>query len=134
MEKEKVIWESCGYFLCFPIKNCHYTLYKDSITVQSGITLQTIQSTKLHNIITKEMTASPLDRLFNCEKIRLMTWGNKTPDLEMYVKNPKAIFQLIEETKAEDRRRFIESRKQNDRRRNYKKKNGKKNNAPNDRS
>ena len=42
-----------------------------------------------------------------------MTWGASTPDLEMYVKHPKEVFQLIEDTKQEDHRRFVESRKQN---------------------
>lgn len=88
-------------------------LYKDSITIQSGLSLQKIQSTKLHNIITKEMTASPIARLFHCGKIRLMTWGASTPDLEMYVKHPKEVFQLLKDTKQEDHCRFVESCKQN---------------------
>ncbi len=67
MQKE-IVWESHGYLLEFLFKHLHYVLYKDSITVQSGLSLQKIQSTKLHNIITKEMTASPIARLFHCGK------------------------------------------------------------------
>ena len=130
MQKE-IVWESHGYLFGIPFKHLHYVLYKDSITVQSGLSLQKIQSTKLHNIITKEMTASPIARLFHCGKIRLMTWGASTPDLEMYVKHPKEVFQLIEDTKQEDHRRFVESRKQN-RYKNERKQTGGKRNAPND--
>ena len=130
MQKE-IVWESYGDFWGIPFKHLRYVLYKDSITIQSGLSLQKIQSTKLHNIITKEMTASPIARLFHCGKIRLMTWGASTPDLEMYVKHPKEVFQLIEDTKQEDHRCFVESRKQN-RRKNERKYTGGKRNAPND--
>lgn len=113
MGKNDIVWESYGYVLGLPFKTHHYILYKDSITVQSGIAPQKVQSTKLHNIITKEMTVSPIDRLFGCGKIRLITWGASTPDLEMLVKKPGEVFQLIEDTKNEDHRRFIERRKRN---------------------
>ena len=132
MQKE-IVWESYGYLFGIPFKHLHYVLYKDSITVQSGLSLQKIQSTKLHNIITKEMTSSPVARLFRCGKIRLITWGSTTPDLEMYVKHPKQVFQLIEKTKREDHRRFVETRKQN-KYKNGKRNSGGKKDAPNDRS
>lgn len=127
MQKE-IVWESHGYLFGIPFKHLHYVLYKDSITIQSGLSPQKIQSTKLHNIIIKEMTTSPITRLFHCGKIRLMTGGSSTPDLEMYVKHPKEVFQLIEDTRQEDHRCFVKSHKQkNDRRHN-----GGKRNAPND--
>lgn len=119
MAEKNIIWESCGYlpFFGIPIKSHHYTLYRDSITVRSGISLQKIQSTKLHNIITKEMTASPIARLFHCGRIRLITWGETTPDLEMFVKKPEEVLALIESTKEEDHVRFLANRQKNNYRR-----------------
>ena len=115
MRERKVVWESCGYFPLFaiPLKSHHYTLFSDSITVRSGITLQKTHNTKLHNIITKEMMVSPIAKLFHCGKIRLITWGSTTPDLEMWVKNPDEVFRLIEETKEQDHQEYMERKRRN---------------------
>lgn len=114
MSEREVVWESCGYFpiLGIPLKSHHYTLYDDSITVRSGISLQKIQTTKLHNIITKEITASPIARLFHCGTIRLITRGYSTPDLEMLVKNPEEILEMIEDATARDRQAYLERKNQ----------------------
>lgn len=104
-----VVWESCGYFFFISLKSHHYVLYKDSISVQSGVGTQITHSIKLHNIVAKEMVTSPLSRLFNTGKIRLITRGNDIPDLTLYVKSPDIVMDLIEETKQEDHRQFLES-------------------------
>ena len=106
---DNIIWKSIGYFFFIPLKSHHYILYKDSISVQSGIGTQVTHSIKLHNIVAKEMITSPLSRLFNTGKIRLITRGNDIPDLTMFVKSPDIVMNLIEETKQEDHRQFLES-------------------------
>lgn len=109
---KNIVWESCGYFPLFaiPLKSHHYTLYHDSITVCSGISVQKMQSVKLRNIVAKEMTASPLERFFGCGRIHLITWGSTTPNLVMLVKHPKEVFQIIDETKERDKQACLEQK------------------------
>lgn len=112
--QKRIVWEGYGRSVFFGIlmKSKHYILYEDSITVSYGINVQRTQSVKLRNIVSKEMAVSAIDRLFRCGSIRLITWGSTTPDLNLYVKNPKAVFQIIEETKSQDKARYLAKKNQ----------------------
>lgn len=110
-EKE-ILWESCGRspFLGIPLTKHRYILYKDSISVTKGIVLRTTQTVPLHRIVAKEINMSAMGRRFKCGLLRLITRGRELPDLELLVKYPEEVADIIDKAIDDEHKDFAAQR------------------------
>lgn len=110
-EKE-ILWESCGRcpFFGIPLTKHKYILYEDSISVTKGIVLRTTQTVPLYRIAAKEINMSAMGRRFKCGLLRLITRGHELPDLELLVKHPQEVANIIDKAIEDERKRFAAQR------------------------
>lgn len=112
-DSKTVIWESCGYssFFGIPVVTHHYTLFHDSISIRCGIPVSRTTHIKLHDIVMMQALTSPFGQLFHCGKIELVPRGWNTKKLEMWVKKPEEVLQLIADTQSRSKQQYQLNRK-----------------------
>ena len=130
-KEQSVVWESCGYssFFGLPILIDHYILHNDSISVKTGFPLSKTVHIKLKDIVMIQTLVSPFGNLFHCGRIVLTPRGWNVDSISLSVRYPEAVAQLIQDTKSEDKRIYLENKKQ---RENKKKRRGRGKNAANE--
>lgn len=107
-KEKKTIWEDNGYisFLGIKLPFVKYVLKEDSITATTGLFLRHTETIPLYRIAAKQVDTNFFGRLVDCGTIRLITRGREVPDMELSVKHPNKIAELIDETEKAERRRY----------------------------